>query len=81
MTSLQRDLPPEQVDLEPRLTPEQLAERWEISTKTLANMRSLGNGPVYVKIGAGIKSSGRVIYLVRDIDAFENSNRITRKAS
>jgi hypothetical protein len=38
------------------LTPQELTKRWNnaVSVRTLANWRSLGDGPVYVKIGAKV---------------------------
>lgn len=35
------------------LTPSQLAEEWQMSTKTLANLRSRRQGPPFLKIGSG----------------------------
>lgn len=37
------------------LTPSELASRWELSPKTLANWRSLGSGPRWIKIGRAIR--------------------------
>ena len=37
------------------LTPEQMAARLKVSIKTLANLRSLGRGPKYVKVGASVR--------------------------
>ena len=45
-------------------TPNKLAEYLELSEQTLANWRSRGRGPVWVKIG------GQVRYRDRDIEAF-----------
>ena len=57
------------------LTPYDLHRRWgkAISTKTLANWRSLGYGPPYSRMG------GRVLYRVSDVLTWENQHRfITR---
>ncbi len=47
------------------LNQSQLAERWNISPRTLERWRWLGQGPRFLKIG------GRVIYRVEDIQRFE----------
>jgi transposase-like protein len=39
----------------PTLSPAELARRWDVSEKTLANWRSLGRGPKAVKIGRSIR--------------------------
>lgn len=54
------------------LTPQELAERWSITTKTLANWRSDMKGPSYVKVGEGRGSP--VIYKLKDVIAYENSH-------
>jgi predicted site-specific integrase-resolvase len=46
-----------------------LANRWQISPRTLERWRWTGEGPAFVKIG------GRVIYRLDDILAFENVRR------
>ena len=43
-----------------------LAESWDTSVARLANLRSLGSGPSYVKIGS------RVLYKLSDIERFED---------
>ena len=47
------------------LTPRQLAERWGISTKTLANLRCAGGGPPFLKL------RGAVRYRLADVEAYE----------
>ena len=42
-----------------------LAERWNISPRTLERWRWVGQGPRYIKIG------GRVVYRVEEVEAFE----------
>ena len=42
-----------------------LADRWQISPRTLEQWRWQGRGPLFLKIG------GRVIYRLSDIEAFE----------
>ena len=49
------------------LTDAQLAERWQLSRGTLANQRSQGRGPAYLKI------AGRVRYRRSDIEAYEQA--------
>ena len=43
----------------------QLADRWNISPRTLERWRWIGDGPGYLKIG------GRVVYRLEDIEAYE----------
>lgn len=50
------------------LTPEQLGERWQVSTKTLSNWRYLGTGPAAFKFG------GIVRYRVEDVFEFEEEH-------
>jgi hypothetical protein len=47
------------------LNQNQLAERWNISPRTLERWRWLGQGPVYLKLG------GRVSYRLEDIEQYE----------
>lgn len=37
------------------LTPKDIEERYQISAKTLANWRSLGKGPHYIKLGNAVR--------------------------
>lgn len=41
------------------LKPEELAEEWQVSPKTLANWRSARIGPPYVKLEGAIRYSRR----------------------
>lgn len=43
----------------------QLADRWNISPRTLERWRWIGDGPAYLKIG------GRVVYRLEDIERYE----------
>ncbi len=54
------------------VAPNEAAHYLGLSVKTLANWRSLGNGPAYVRYG----SSGRVAYRIKDLDAFMAKNRV-----
>lgn len=47
------------------LNQRELAERWNISARTLERWRWLGKGPRYLKIG------GRCVYALADVVAFE----------
>lgn len=49
------------------LNQKQLATRWAVSEATLERWRSIGIGPVFLKL------SGQVRYRVADIEAFEES--------
>lgn len=50
------------------LTPTDLAERWNSSTGTLANMRSRREGPRYLKL---MGDGGKVLYRLEDIEEYE----------
>jgi predicted DNA-binding transcriptional regulator AlpA len=66
-----RDDSPEAVnDL---LTDAQLAARWQLSRGTLANQRSQGRGPAYLKL------AGRVRYRRSDIEAYEQAGFVSRE--
>lgn len=54
------------------LTPAQLSDRWgrRINVRTLANWRTAGTGPRYVKIG------GAIMYRLDDIQAYEAKNTV-----
>jgi Helix-turn-helix domain len=43
----------------------QLADRWQMSPRTLERWRWLGEGPPFLKIG------GRVVYRLQDIERYE----------
>lgn len=47
------------------LNQSELAERWNISARTLERWRWLGQGPRHLKIG------GRCVYTIQEIEAFE----------
>ena len=47
------------------LTPRQLANRWQVSEKTLERWRNQGTGPAFLKV------VGRVLYPVQHIEALE----------
>ena len=56
------------MSLEPtlkHLSQRELSERWTITETTLERWRSMGIGPVYVKL------PGRVVYRITDVDAYE----------
>ena len=48
-----------------RMTQAQLAERWQLSPRTLEQWRWRGVGPRYLKIG------GRVIYPLEFVEVYE----------
>jgi hypothetical protein len=54
------------------LTDAQLAVRWQLSRGTLANQRSQGRGPAYLKL------AGRVRYRLSDIEAYERAGFVSR---
>jgi hypothetical protein len=47
------------------LTQGQLADRWQMSPRTLERWRWLGEGPRFLKLG------GRVIYRLEDVEVYE----------
>lgn len=49
-----------------RLSPEELAQKWNVSESTLSQWRWIGNGPKFVKIAR------QIIYKIKDIEAFED---------
>ena len=55
------------------LTPAELSERWRnrINVRTLANWRSQGNGPNFVKIG------GAIAYRLSDVEEWEKRNTVS----
>jgi hypothetical protein len=55
------------------LTDAQLAARWQLSRGTLANQRSQGRGPAYLKL------AGRVRYRLSDIEAYEQAGFVSRE--
>jgi hypothetical protein len=55
------------------LTSDELAERWRVTRFTVRRWRMEGNGPPYLKLGAGAKS--RVLYLLKDIEDWESSHK------
>lgn len=53
------------------LTPAELAERWVCTVGHLANMRSAGAGPTYLKLGASVR------YRITDLLAYEESHAVS----
>lgn len=49
------------------LTTEELAERWHVHPRTLANIRTNGGGCPYIKLGK------RVLYPLANVEAFERA--------
>jgi hypothetical protein len=43
------------------LTPKQLAERWAMSESNLNHWRSVGYGPVFAKLGPGLRAPAHVV--------------------
>lgn len=52
-----------------RLTPVQLAQRWSLDEKTLANWRVAKKGPPFLKVGDG--RNGKVLYRIEDVEQYE----------
>jgi hypothetical protein len=55
------------------VTPVELAARWGLHPGTLAHWRSYKRGPTYTKIGT------RIIYALKDVEAYETENAVTSK--
>lgn len=55
-------------DRQSLFTPEELSQRWGKSLSTLANMRSAGTGPQYIKLGKTIR------YRRGDVVAYEQQH-------
>lgn len=53
----------------------QVADRWNISHRTLERWRWTGEGPKYLKLG------NRVIYRLEDIEAFEKEQLRARTST
>lgn len=43
------------------MKPEQLADEWQMSVKTLANLRSNRQGPPYLRVSGSIRYSRRAV--------------------
>ncbi len=56
------------------LTEQQLAKRWDLAVGTIRNWRRQGKGPKPVRLGPGPKA--RVIYKLKDIEQFEEDNKV-----
>ncbi len=52
------------------LTPTQLADRWGVTTGHLANLRHVGEGISYLRIGR------RIAYRYADVVAYENEHYV-----
>ncbi|ABC32347.1 conserved hypothetical protein [Hahella chejuensis KCTC 2396] len=46
----------------------ELAHRWGVSEACLERWRTIGSGPVYLKL------HGRVLYRIEDVEAFETES-------
>lgn len=55
------------------LTTGEAAEHLRVSIPTLERMRLAGNGPAFIKMGAGLR--GRVVYRREDLDTYVLSRR------
>lgn len=64
-------------DVEHLLTPEDLAERWGMTVSGLAQQRSEGRGPKFIKLGRSYSSPVR--YRMADIIDYEDSNGRSRR--
>lgn len=60
-----------------RLTTAELAERWGMKVAGLEGWRERGQGPKYLKLLP--TRGGRVIYLLKDVEAYEKKHTINPK--
>ena len=51
------------------LTPRELGARWRISVRSLERWRAAGTGPAWIRL------CGRVVYQLRDVQAYEAGHR------
>ncbi len=58
------------------VTPGKLAQEWDTTEGALAQLRSRGRGPKFVKLGGG--QGGRVLYRRSDIRAYLDANTVSR---
>ena len=58
------------------LTTEELADRLRRSPGTIANWRSKGQGPRFLRPSGGKR--GRILYRLEDIDEWERSSLLSR---
>ena len=54
--------------MEDLLTPEVIAQRWKVTTKTLEKWRRRGTGPKYLRVG------GQIHYRPKEIELFEDQH-------
>ena len=54
--------------MEKHLTQKDLAERWNVSVRTLERWRSLGEGPRFLRLGR------RIVYRHADVESFERAH-------
>ncbi len=54
------------------LTQKQVAQRWALSERTLERWRTIGEGPVYIKLGYAVR------YRLTDIESFEQAGTQNR---
>lgn len=60
------------------ITTEELAKRWGVSPVTIRNQRSKGEGPPYFK---PFGPNGKALYKVEDVDAYEKSRTVGKRAT
>jgi hypothetical protein len=66
--------PDEDAARQVHLTPRDLADRWHTSLGHLANLRSRGAGPGYLKLG-------RVLYPLAAVEAYESAHMVATDAA
>ncbi len=75
VTTPEPELQAPAVPAEPRrelLTEKMLADRWACSVARLQRWRTVGEGPPYLKI------VGKVLYRLKDIEAYEEASLVRR---
>ncbi|WP_433233947.1 helix-turn-helix transcriptional regulator [Actinomadura nitritigenes] len=58
------------------LSPEDLAERWQISVEAVYKRNQRGNGPPFMRLGPRL-----IRYKLADVEAYENARYVDREAS
>lgn len=61
------------------MTAKEVAERWHVSENTLAHWRRNETGPEYIRYGK--KAGGRIRYLKKAIENYEESHTVKPKSN
>lgn len=67
--------PTEEVEVPKYLSIDDLAARWDMNRNSLANWRTQGKGPRFIKIGKS------VLYPLQEVEAYEAKQPLKRSTS